>query len=359
MPTNRAAWVKTRQSPTMVIESAPYTLPDANELVIRARAVAVNPADVGIQAKGVLLTTDEQYPAILGCDVAGEVVEVHPSLSDLFREGDRVIGQTTPLATKDGVYCYSSFQEYVVLKMPSVAKIPGGQRFEDATVLPLGFNTAASCLFAAECLGLRTPPTQRPTPAQETRDAHGQGGKEVLLVWGASSSVGSCGVQLARLAGYEVIATASARNHDMVKQRLSATACFDQSDPALVDKVVNSLQGKHLVGVYDAISTDATLAPVCEILDRAPGARKLVAAVMPGCEAKSSKGVRITTNFVTTFVDSGLARALWTWLEETLQDGGFKCMPPAEVVGHGLEHVQEAVDLLAKGVSAKKLVVTI
>lgn len=35
----------------------------------------------------------------------------------------------------------------------------------------------------------------------------------------------------------------------------------------------------------------------------------------------------------------------------------MKCKPDPEIVGNGLEYVQEAVDLMAKGVSAKKLVV--
>ena len=32
------------------------------------------------------------YPAILGCDVAGDIVEVHPSLAGVYRIGDRVVG---------------------------------------------------------------------------------------------------------------------------------------------------------------------------------------------------------------------------------------------------------------------------
>lgn len=353
MPTNHAAWLQTRQAPQMVVDSAPYTSPDANELVIRTRAVAFNPVDWGIQALGILI---DQYPAILGCDVAGEVVEVHPSVADTFSIGDRVLGMASPLRTKNGVFCYAAFQEYVILKVPYIAKIPQTLQFKDATVLPLGVNTASTCLFISACLGLRLPGTQ----AQPQQDDKGQQEKrEALLVWGASSSVGSCGVQLATHAGYEVVGIASRKNHDLVKQ-LGAKECFDQADPALVDHVVRSLEGKYLVGAYDAISKDDTLASVCEILDRA-GGRKLVAAVMPGAEAKATKGVKITTNFAVFdhFETTGDAKHLWTWLEKALQDDTFKCAPPADVVGHGLDHVQKAVDVLKQGVSAKKLVVTI
>jgi len=50
---------------------------------------------------------------------------------------------------------------------------------------------------------------------------------------------------------------------------------------------------------------------------------------------------------------------VWSWLTEALANGSVKCKPDAEVVGHGLEAIQGAVDRMGKGVSAKKLVVEI
>ena len=342
-PSNRASWLMAKQSPVNVVDSAPYTPPSANELVIETKAIALNPADVIVQKTGVLL---EDYPAILGCDVAGEVVEVHPTLADVYRIGDRVIGAASGLNRKNGTYCYSAFQEYVVLKSPSIAKIPKEVAYEDAAVLPLGINTAASCLFMDETLGLKAP------SIDGTKASQGK----TLLVWGASSSIGSCGVQMATHAGYEVVGVASKRNHEMVKV-LGASMCFDQSDPTLVDDVVTYLNGKEVVGAYDAISNDLTLNAICEILDRSRG-RKLVAAVKPGAEGKASKGVKITTNFATDMASSGLVKVIWQWLNKAMEESRIKYMPQSEVVGKGLEHVQQAVDLLAKGVSAKKLVVS-
>ena len=343
-PSNRASWLMAKQSPVNVVDSAPYTSPSANELVIRTKAIASNPADVVIQKLGVLL---EDYPVILGCDVAGEVVEVHPSLADVYSIGDRVIGAATCLNKKDGTYCYSAFQEYVVLKLPSIAKIPKEVAYEDAVVLPLGINTAASCLFVDETLGLKAP------SIDGTKTSQGK----TLLVWGASSSVGSCGVQMATHAEYEVVGVASKRNHEMVRG-LGASMCFDQSDPTLVDDIVTYLNGKEVVGAYDAVSNDSTLKAICEILDRS-GGRKLVASVMPGAEKKATKGVKIITNFATDMANSEFFKAIWQWLDKAMEENRIKYMPQSEVVGKGLEHVQQAVDLLAKGVSAKKLVVSV
>ena len=50
--------------------------------------------------------------------------------------------------------------------------------------------------------------------------------------------------------------------------------------------------------------------------------------------------------------------AIWDrWLTPALANGSMRCKPEPEVVGKGLGYIQAAVDLQAKGVSAKKLVV--
>ena len=343
-PSNRASWLMAKQSPVNVVDSAPYTSPSANELVIKTKAIALNPADVVVQKLGILI---EEYPAILGCDVAGEVVEVHPSLAEVYSIGDRVFGAASCLNRKDGAYCYSAFQDYVVLKLPSIAKIPKKVAYEDAAVLPLGINTAASCLFMDKTLGLAAP------SIDGTKDSQGK----TLLVWGASSSVGSCGVQMATHAGYEVVGVASKRNHEMVKG-LGASVCFDQSGPTLVDDIVTYLNGKEVVGAYCAIADDSSLNAMCDILDR-NGGRKLVASVMPFAEKKATKGVTIVTNLGTDTGSSEVGKAIWQWLDKAMEENRVKYMPQSEVVGKGLEEVQQAVDLLAKGVSAKKLVVSI
>lgn len=50
--------------------------------------------------------------------------------------------------------------------------------------------------------------------------------------------------------------------------------------------------------------------------------------------------------------------AIWDqWLSPALANGSMQCKPSPEVVGKGLESVQLALDLMSRGVSAKKLVV--
>src|ERR1700761_6648618 len=140
-PLNNALLLPAPKAPTCTIGSAPYVPPSHGELVIKTHAVAINPADWGIQRLGILIP-DSAYPCILGCDVAGEVVELPPGepgdLIAKFKLGGRGIAQTGPLSTKDSkdldlsaeglqiwegkkVYATAAFQTYVVLHGPLLA----------------------------------------------------------------------------------------------------------------------------------------------------------------------------------------------------------------------------------------------
>lgn len=87
IPINQAAWLDNANSP-LVIREAPMPSAGPNEIVVKNHAVAINPLDNHMQDIGVFV---QQWPAILGCDVAGEVFEVGSGV-DRFRKGDRVIG---------------------------------------------------------------------------------------------------------------------------------------------------------------------------------------------------------------------------------------------------------------------------
>lgn len=60
--------------------------PKPDQVTIRVRAVAINPADWAVQKLGVVYT---EYPAVPGCDAAGDIVEVGSAVKG-FNVGDRV-----------------------------------------------------------------------------------------------------------------------------------------------------------------------------------------------------------------------------------------------------------------------------
>jgi NADPH:quinone reductase-like Zn-dependent oxidoreductase len=88
MASNKAAWLRKADTPLEVNE-APMPSAGPTEIVIRNAAIALNPLDCHQQKIGVFV---QQWPAIIGCDVAGEVYEVGADVHDRFKKGDRVIG---------------------------------------------------------------------------------------------------------------------------------------------------------------------------------------------------------------------------------------------------------------------------
>ena len=88
MASNTAAWITEPKGNPLLLIHTPYISPGANEIVIKNAAVAINQVDWKIQKYGIFI---QNYPHILGSDVAGEVAEVGKDVTN-FKKGDRVIG---------------------------------------------------------------------------------------------------------------------------------------------------------------------------------------------------------------------------------------------------------------------------
>lgn len=338
MPVNHAAYLKEKGAQLEVAE-APYTEPGEGQVLVKTAAIAINPIDWKVQALGFAVKT---WPAIIGCDISGPVESVGPGVLG-FSQGDRVFGHCLGLGAGD--YAHSAFQEYVLLDVPVLAKIPENISFEEAAGLPLGINTASAGLFEEDKLGLVTPPSRA-------------GAGKALLVWGGSSSVGTCAIQLAAAAGYEVFAMASRRNHDLCTQ-LGASQVFDYNDGSLVENVVSALNGKEVVGAYDTISIESTVKACCEIIDRS-GGRKMLVTTLAASAGAALPGFEVKSVFANTVAYNGIGAKVWgNFLPTALKDGSFK--PGLEPVsaGKGLGAIETALGLNKKGVSGKKVVVSI
>jgi NADPH:quinone reductase-like Zn-dependent oxidoreductase len=345
---NIALWLPKRGG-RFEVSPAPYTPPGADQVVVRARALAVNPVDglPGYAYRVVLpwLT----FPAIVGSDVAGEVVEVGPGVTRL-RPGDRVAGHALGVEKSQNCPAQGAFQHYVVLMQHMVCPIPESLSFERASVLPLALSTAASGMFQKDQLGLTMPsacPADRP---------------ETVLVWGGSTSVGSNAIQLARNAGYRVVATASPHNFDYVKS-LGAAEAVDYHSPAVVDEIVDRIGGSPLAGTL-AI-TPGSLPPAVKIASRVAGSKR-VASARPGpltqLRARRARhlGVHVSIVWGSTLKDNEVGPAIYTgFLSAALAAGAYRAAPDASVVGDGLARIPAALQQLRDGVSATKLVVTV
>ncbi|KAI8630764.1 zinc-binding oxidoreductase CipB [Xylariaceae sp. FL1651] len=367
--TNRAAYLTEAKAYPLVVKDAPYTKPGPGELVIRNAAIALNPIDYIKQLKGQLVFPESQYPLVLGWDMAGEVVETGEGITR-FRPGDRVVAIGDSDCKRNPE---SGFQLYTVLKEQFTAPIPGSMSFEQASVMPLGVVTASAALFESKHLGLRLPqPGGNQALGQEADK------REIVLIWGGSTSVGCNAIQLAVAAGYEVLTTCSPKNFDLVKS-LGASQAFDYRRPGVVADIVAAI-GKQSVAGAVAIGPQSGC-KCMDVLKRCQGSKSVVMVSFPmpenpdagmvstvyhyatGTAGLAIKALRTGTKTSTVFADpkvEGVGKAVWEgFLPEALASGRYVAAPTPQVVGHGLEDIQAGLDMLKKGVSAKKLVISL
>ncbi|KAI0636514.1 GroES-like protein [Trametes polyzona] len=250
-----------------------------NDILVKVHSVAQNPTDWKHvdSVRGVPGT-------VLGCDFAGYVVKTGKNVSNL-KVGDHVAGFVHGAAFPDE----GAYAEYVKTPGSLVWPIPEGTLNDDeAATFGCAFWTAAQALFHKARLGLVEPPAKSP-------------GNEWVFVYGGSSAVGHFAIQLARLAGYKVVTTASPRNFDLVKS-LGADAVFDYRDPDVVMKI-KDVTGDSIRSVLDAISSKDSQRLSAEVL--APGGGKVVLVQTPVPDATDRKDARI----IPTIIYTALGRA--------------------------------------------------
>lgn len=159
----------------------PSPVPTGRDLVVQVKAVAVNPVDTKVRSPKDRV---ESAPRVIGYDASGVVAAVGPDVT-LFRPGDEVYyaGDITRPGTN---------QEYHLVDERIVGHKPATLSFAEAAALPLTTITAYESLF--DRLGI---------------DRDGADAGQSILMIGGAGGVGSIAIQLAKLAGLVVIASAS------------------------------------------------------------------------------------------------------------------------------------------------------
>lgn len=177
---------------------------------------------------------------------------------------------------------------------------------------------------------------------------------KALLVWGGASSVGCNGIQLAVAAGYEVIITASPKNFDLLK-KLGASQVFDYKSKNVVDELVGAFKGKVIAGALHTIGVPEAC---YEVVDKCTG-NKFVSTTLAIPENKPS-GVNANRIFGSTLKDNEVSQAVYVdFLARAIAEGTYVAAPEPWVIGTGLESIQAGLEAQKRGVSAKKVVITL
>jgi NADPH:quinone reductase-like Zn-dependent oxidoreductase len=173
------------------VEDVERPVPEEDEVLVKIHATTVNRTDCHRRAADPFLwrlMAGLRRPKhrILGGELAGQVEAVGAAVSE-FAVGDHVFGTSGPRL--------GAHAEFICRRESGlIAHKPTGMTFEEAAAVPDGALSALACLRKA---GLR----------------EGQR----ILVYGASGSIGTAGVQLAKYFGADVTAVCNTKNLELVR----------------------------------------------------------------------------------------------------------------------------------------------
>jgi len=224
----------------LIYEDVPDPKIKANQILVRVRACALNHLDLFVRAG--IPGMKFAMPHILGCDIAGEVVEtgelcervkpgwrvlLSPGLS--CRQCDQCMAGRDNFCRRYTIFGYGvdgGDAELLAAPEWTAIQIPDDLSFEEAAATPLVFLTAWHMLVGR---------------------AHLQLGEDVLVL-AASSGVGSAAIQLAKLHHCRVIATAGGEAKLTKAKELGADHVIDHYTQDIAAEV-KKLTGKRGVDV--------------------------------------------------------------------------------------------------------------
>jgi NADPH:quinone reductase-like Zn-dependent oxidoreductase len=237
----KAARIHQYGSPeVLVYEDVPEPKIKANQILVRVRACALNHLDLFVRAG--IPGMKFAMPHVLGCDIAGEVVEtgdlcervkpgwrvlLSPGLS--CRQCDQCLAGRDSFCRRYTIFGYGvdgGNTELMAVPEWTAIQIPDDLTFEEAAAAPLVFLTAWHMLVGR---------------------AHLQLGEDVLVL-AASSGVGTAAIQIAKLHRCHVIATAGGEAKMAKAKELGADHVIDHYTQD-ISAEVKKLTGKRGVDV--------------------------------------------------------------------------------------------------------------
>ena len=188
---------------SLVDAELPKPAPQGNDLLVKVEAVSVNPVDTKRRME---VPPPGTPPRVLGWDAAGTVAAVGEKVS-LFKAGDAVY-------YAGDVGRPGSNSEFQLVDERIVGRKPKRLDFAQAAAMALTSITAWEAFFDRMKI-----------------DRHGKDRGKRMLIIGGAGGVGSIGIQLARLAGLSVVATASRPETREWAKGLGAQHTIDHRQP--------------------------------------------------------------------------------------------------------------------------------
>jgi NADPH:quinone reductase-like Zn-dependent oxidoreductase len=225
-------------------EDVPRPEPKEDQILVRIVAAGVNPVDAAIRSGKYAKFFGTTLPFIPGFDIAGVVEKIGAKITK-FKAGDPIYAM---IDLKDG----GGYAEYTGATQDGAAPKPRSLDYVEAAAVPGVALTAWQALVDTAKL---------------------TAGKTVLI-HGGSGGVGTFAIQIAKARGAKVIATASTRNQDLLKQ-LGADVAVDYTNQKFedvakdVDVVLDSVGEDTLARSYGVVKKDGFIVSIVARPDQA------------------------------------------------------------------------------------------
>jgi NADPH2:quinone reductase len=197
----------------------PDPQPAAGQVLVRTKAIGVNPVDTYIRSGKY---GPRPFPFTPGTDAAGLVESV----------GSDVIG----IKPGDRVYIYGSvdgaYADMILCKQSQIHPLPSRLTFEQGAAIGIPYGTAYRALFIR---------------------GHAQP-NETVLVHGASGGVGTAAVQLAVNAGCKVIGTAGTDTGLKLVLQQGAQHAFNHRDGGYLEKILSATGGQGVEVIVEMLA---------------------------------------------------------------------------------------------------------
>ncbi len=213
----RAVWIP-RPGPPEVLElrEGPDPTVAPEKVIVRVRASGVNFADVS--ARLGFYPDAPPPPCVVGYEVAGVVEQVGPGVQGVS-PGDRIVALTR----------FGGYADMIAIPAAQIFPLPAAMSFEEGAAIPVNYLTAILML----------------------RNFGNVKEGERVLVHAAAGGVGMAAIQLCRIAGAEVIGTASASKHARLKE-MGVAHCIDYRTEDFEEGVKRVTNGRGVDIVLDA-----------------------------------------------------------------------------------------------------------
>ena len=312
------------------LAEVPDPRPDADDVVVKVRFAALNPADAFL-ASG-MYPARPRLPHVLGRDGAGEVDVVGADVHEV-RPGAAV----GILRCDVGVHVWGTLAEKVIVPAQSVTAVPHGWSYAEMAAAPLVFLTAWQAL---------TQWTDPPSPPRA---------ESIVLVTGASGGVGVASLLLAKSMNLIVVALSRSAEKRIRLKELGADFVFDPDEPQLGTMIGDALGGKKLNLVIDSVG-GRLLPRLLSLLDY--GGRISIVGRSGGLVPEFNtatllfRRIRMAGVSVGDY-DAGEAQGIWKEIVGRLEHSGGRPQIDATLP---FEQVKEGFKRLAQGPMGKVLI---